>query len=368
MPKTAAQTEPDPRWARVAARDATADGAFVYAVRTTGVYCRPSCPSRRADPGNVAFYDTAADALAAGYRACRRCDPDGVPAAEAEAALVAEARLRIEAAEQPPTLEELARDLGLSPRHLHRRFKAATGLTPRQWADAHRARRLRQGLDDPKTRVTDALHDAGFGSSSRFYEQSGARLGMTPTAYRKGGADEAIRFAVGQCALGALLVAQSRRGVCAIALGDDPETLVRELQDRFPRAEMTGDDPAFNTLVAQAAALVEAPGTGLSLPLDMRGTAFQERVWQALRRIPPGRTVSYAELARLIGEPRAVRAVAGACGANRIAVAVPCHRVVRTDGALSGYRWGVARKRALLEREAAQAEGAADVSPARPPG
>ena len=345
-------TEQDARWQSVVARDAGADGSFVYAVRTTGIYCRPSCPARRAKPENLRFYATPAEAEAAGFRPCRRCHPNGQSPAEANAALVAEACRLIEASDAMPKLDDLAARIGMSPYHLHRRFKAITGLTPRQWAAGHRGRRVRAELSGQAASVTGAIYGAGFNASSRFYERSDEVLGMTPTAYRNGGKDADIRFAVAQSALGAILVAQSDRGICAITLGDDPDALVRDLQDRFPRANLIGGDAGFETLVARVVGFVEAPRIALDLPLDIRGTAFQERVWQALRQIPPGQTVSYAELARRIGAPKAVRAVAQACGANRIAVAIPCHRVVRNDGALSGYRWGVERKRALLEREA----------------
>lgn len=345
-------TAHDPRWQSVLARDASADGRFVYAVRSTGVYCRPSCPSRGAKPENVTFYAAPVDAEAAGFRACLRCHPKGQSPAQANAAIVAEACRLIEAAEAPPRLDDLARRVGMSAHHFHRQFKAITGLTPREWGAAHLARKLRAGLDAPQTTVTEAIYDAGFNSNSRFYERADAVLGMTPSAYRKGGRDAEIRFALAQCALGAILVAQSARGICAISLGDDPEALLRELQDRFPQARLIGGDAEFETLVAQVIGFVEAPGIGLDLPLDIRGTAFQERVWQALRQVPPGQTVSYAEIARRIGSPKSVRAVAQACAANRIAVAIPCHRVVRHDGAISGYRWGVARKRALLAQEA----------------
>lgn len=340
----------DPRWHAVLARDATADGSFVYAVRTTGVYCRPSCPSRRANPANVGFYASAALAEAAGFRPCLRCNPHGQSTAEANAAIVAEACRIIEAADDAPALDALAERVGMSPSHFHRQFRAITGLTPREWGAAHRARRVREGLTGEGS-VTGAIYDAGYGSSSRFYEQADGMLGMTPTDFRKGGTGTEMRFAIGQCTLGAILVAQSDRGICAISLGDDPEDLLHELQDRFPRASLIGGDAEFERLVAQVVGFVEQPRIGLDLPLDIRGTAFQQRVWQALRRIPAGRTVSYAEIARRIGAPRAVRAVAQACAANRIAVAIPCHRVVRTDGALSGYRWGVERKRALLAAE-----------------
>lgn len=276
-----------------------------------------------------------------------------VPATtEATAARIAAACRRIEGATEPPSLAELATQAGLSTFHFHRLFKAATGLTPKQYADAHRAGRMRDALSRADAKVTDAIFDAGFNATGRFYEQAGAVLGMTPRQYRAGGVDARIAFAIAQTSLGALLVARSVRGVCAISLGDDPDALLRELQDRFPRAELVGGDAGFERVVAQVVGLVEQPGVGHDLPLDVRGTAFQQRVWQALRRIPPGQTASYADIAARIGSPKAVRAVAQACASNTLAVAIPCHRVVRSDGALSGYRWGVARKRALLEREA----------------
>ncbi|MDQ3197233.1 MAG: bifunctional DNA-binding transcriptional regulator/O6-methylguanine-DNA methyltransferase Ada [Pseudomonadota bacterium] len=347
----AAATIGDPRWAAVVARDPRADGKFFYSVRTTGVYCRPSCASRPARPENIAFHLTAADAERAGFRPCKRCEPDQPPLAEQHAAKIAELCRWIESAGQVPSLEELARHAGLSPYHLHRVFKAATGLTPRTYAAAHRARRVRAELDSTTT-VTDAIYGAGYNSSGRFYESSNQMLGMTPMNYRAGGANTEIRFAIGECSFGSILVAQSDRGVCAIFMGDDPDTLARDLQDRFPRANLVGGDSGFEQLVAKVVGFVEVPGLGLDLPLDVRGTAFQQRVWQALREIPAGSTASYAEIASRIGAPKSVRAVAQACGANALAVAIPCHRVVRNDGALSGYRWGVERKRALLDREA----------------
>ncbi len=340
----------DPRWAVVLARDPAADGRFFYSVRTTGVYCRPSCPSRTARPENVAFHATAKDAERAGFRACKRCRPDRPSLAESHAGIVADLCRYIEAAEQPPTLQQLARRAGISAYHLHRLFKSVTGVTPKEYAAAHRTRRLQHELRQRGT-VTDAIYGAGYGSAGRFYEQAGELLGMTPSRYRAGGSDTEIRFAIGQCTLGSILVARSSRGVCAIMLGDDPDRLARELQDRFPKATLIGDDERFGQWVAKVIGFVEAPRIGLDLPLDIRGTAFQRRVWQALRRIPAGRTASYAQIARRIGSPKSVRAVAQACAANPLAVAVPCHRVVRSDGGLSGYRWGVERKRALLERE-----------------
>ena len=275
---------------------------------------------------------------------------------EQHAAAVTAACRIIEQSPTAPRLEDLARRIGVSPYHFHRVFKEITGLTPREYAAAHREKRVRSGLARGAG-VTEAIFDAGYNSSARFYEKAGETLGMTPTRFRAGGAGAEIRFAVGECSLGAILVASSERGVCAILIGDDPDALARDLQDRFPRASLVGGDGAFERLVARVVGFVEAPRLGLELPLDVRGTAFQKRVWQALSRIPSGRTVSYAELARRVGAPKAVRAVAGACAANPIAVAIPCHRVVRSDGSISGYRWGVERKRALIERERDSGKG-----------
>lgn len=347
----AAVTVRDPRWAAVVARDARADGTFFYSVRTTGVYCRPSCAARQARPENVQFHATRADAERAGFRPCKRCKPDRPALVEQHAAKVAEICRLIESAETVPGLQELAKRAGMSTYHFHRTFKAVTGITPKAYAAAHRARKVRDALGRNGT-VTAAIFDAGYNSGGRFYAEADRILGMTPSSYRQGGADTAMRFAVGECSLGSILVAASSRGVCAILLGDDPEALIRDLHDQFPRAKLIGGNEEFEQLVAKVVGFVEAPGLGLDLPLDVRGTAFQQRVWRALRKIPAGSTLSYAELARRIGSPKAVRAVAQACAANALAVAIPCHRVVRNDGGLSGYRWGVERKRALLRKEA----------------
>jgi len=344
-------TAQDPRWAAVVARDAKADDTFFYAVRTTGVYCRPSCPSRRARPENVSFYASCAAAEQAGFRPCKRCRPRDASLAERRSATVARICEYLRQSERAPPLAELAQRAGLSPYHFHRVFKATTGLSPRAYAAAQRARRVRGELKRAAT-VTQAIMDAGYNSGGRFYADSNELLGMTPRQYRAGGADTRIHFAIGECSLGSILVARSRKGLCAIVLGDDPAPLLRELQDRFPRAELVGGDARFERQVAEVIRFVDAPGLGLKLPLDVRGTAFQQRVWQALRQVRAGETVSYADLARRIGAPRSVRAVAQACAANQLAVAIPCHRVIRSDGALSGYRWGVARKRELLAREA----------------
>jgi AraC family transcriptional regulator, regulatory protein of adaptative response / methylated-DNA-[protein]-cysteine methyltransferase len=340
----------DPRWAAVVARDRQADGTFYYSVSTTGVYCRPSCGSRRANPKNVRFHRTTADAERAGFRPCKRCRPDQPALEQRYAARVADICRVIDAADEMPSLATLATRAGLSPYHFHRIFKAVTGVTPKAYAAAHRTKRVRNELTRNKT-VTEAIYDAGFNSGGRFYETSDQLLGMTPTDYRAGGAHTEIRFAVGECSLGSILVAQSAKGVCAILLGDDPDALVRDVQDRFPHATLVGGEAAFEQTVSKVIGFVEAPALGLDLPLDVRGTAFQQRVWQALRGIPVGSTASYTEIAARIGTANGARAVAQACGANALAVAIPCHRVVRTDGSLSGYRWGIERKRNLLKRE-----------------
>ena len=351
--QTAPFATDDERWNAVTRRDRTADGAFFYSVRTTGVYCRPSCAARMARRENVAFYATPQAAERAGFRPCKRCRPNQAGLAGQHAAAVARACRTIEAAEDAPALDQLAEAAGMSRFHFHRTFKSITGVTPKAYATARRAERVRKELASSRT-VTDAIYDAGYNSSGRFYEQSGEILGMTPRDFRAGGSRADIRFAVGECSLGSILVAATEKGVCAITIGDDPEALLRDLQDRFPRAELRGGDREFESTVGKVLSFVEAPGLGLDLPLDVRGTAFQQRVWQALRAIPAGSTKSYTEIARRIGAPKSVRAVAQACAANPIAVAIPCHRVVRHDGGLSGYHWGVERKRALLEREAAR--------------
>lgn len=345
-------TSASSRWTAVVTRDPLADGHFFYSVKTTGVYCRPSCPSRQAKRENVQFHDSCAEAERAGFRACQRCRPNGPTLTAQYAAHIATACRTIESAETPPTLATLARAAGLSRFHFHRLFKQHTGLTPKAYATAQRAKQVRQTLPKRAT-VTEAIYEAGFNSNSRFYEKSSQTLGMAPQSFRTGGPGETIRFALAECSLGSLLVAASVKGICALALGDDPDQLLRDLQDQFPKAQLLGGDKTFEQTVAQVIAFVEAPRLGLALPLDIRGTAFQQRVWLALRQIPAGTTVSYTELAERIGSPRAVRAVASACAANSIAIAIPCHRVVRLGGDLSGYRWGIKRKRSLLDREAA---------------
>jgi AraC family transcriptional regulator of adaptative response/methylated-DNA-[protein]-cysteine methyltransferase len=344
----AAAVTRDPRWQLVRTR--SADETFLYSVETTGVYCRPSCAARLPRPENVTFFETRADAERAGFRACRRCKPDLAPAAKRNAELVATLCRRIESQDEVPTLAELAAEAGLSTFHTHRLFKAVTGMTPRAYAAAHRASRLRSELQG-KTSITEAIYQAGFNSASRFYESASDILGMKPTTYKRRGMGSTIRFATARCSLGAILVAATEKGVCSILIGDDRDALVDDLKRRFASAQLDGADPDFGALVARAIAVVEGTQPAASLPLDIRGTAFQQRVWAQLAAIPSGTTRSYQEVANAIGEPAAVRAVARACAANSLAVAIPCHRVVRADGALSGYRWGVERKKKLLARE-----------------
>jgi AraC family transcriptional regulator, regulatory protein of adaptative response / methylated-DNA-[protein]-cysteine methyltransferase len=338
------------RWQAVLDRKVTADGTFVYSVKTTGVYCRPSCAARRALRENVQFHPSCEAAEAAGFRPCRRCHPDATSPADVHAAKIAAACRTIVTADEPPALHALAATAGMSPFHFHRIFTKTTGVTPKAYARAHRAQRARELLPQSKS-VTEALYAAGFNSNGRFYAESSRMLGMTPVKFRRGGPDETIRFAIRKCPLGLVLVAASEKGVCQISLGDDADQLAGELRSRFPRANLVRGDKQFSRLVARVVDLIETPALGAKLPLDIRGTAFQQRVWQALRDIPAGSTTTYTQIAARIGAPKSVRAVASACAANPVAVAVPCHRVVRADGRLAGYRWGLKRKRALLLRE-----------------
>lgn len=338
----------DPRWQALAARDRRADGIFVYAVRTTGVYCRPSCAARPARPENVRFFETGLEAQAAGFRPCKRCRPDST--GDAGADLVSTVCRWIDSLQDPPSLADMAARAGFSPYHFHRVFKQTTGLTPRQYVAGRRAERMRSTLPTARS-VTDAVYEAGYQSNGTFYGESNGTLGMTPSAYRAGGEKEEIRYATRECSLGTILAARTVRGICAILLGDSAEPLAADLRSRFPKATFALADGDFEEDLARVIALVETPAIGANLPLDIRGTAFQRRVWQELQRIPAGSTASYAEVAERIGAKGSARAVAQACAANSLAVAIPCHRVVRGDGGLSGYRWGVERKRTLLGRE-----------------
>jgi AraC family transcriptional regulator of adaptative response/methylated-DNA-[protein]-cysteine methyltransferase len=340
----------DARWAAILARDPHFDEAFVYSVATTGVYCRPSCPSRRANRTNVEFHASAADAKRAGFRPCKRCNPDGPSLKTEHAAKVAKACRLIEQADEAPKLNEIAASVGLSPYHFHRIFKSIAGLTPKAYATAHRNKQVRDKLARSAT-VTKAIYESGYNSNGQFYATATDVLGMTPSAYRSGGNSAEIKFAIGECSLGGILVASTEKGICAIFFGE-PATLKRDLQKQFPRASLVAADRDFAQITDKVIAFVEEPGLGLDLPLDVQGTAFQHRVWVELRRIPLGSTASYAEVAKRIGQPSAARAVARACATNHIAVVIPCHRVIGSDGSLTGYRGGVHRKRALLDREA----------------
>lgn len=340
------------RWDAVRRRDPAADGCFLYSVVTTGVYCRPSCAARPARRENVAFHATAADAERSGFRPCKRCRPDLKPRADRDAEMIARACRTIEAADDPVSLAALAGRAGLSPAYFHRTFKRVTGVTPKAYADARRQRRVQDQLAAGSA-VTPTIYESGFNSSGRFYEAAPKMLGMTPSAYRGGGRGETIRYAVGLSSLGCVLIAATDLGVSAITLGDAAAPLVADLRRRFPRAELREADAGFAKWVEAIVHIVDEPSEAgnLSLPLDIRGTAFQRRVWETLRAIPPGETASYSQIAARLGKPSAVRAVAGACAANPLAVAIPCHRVTAADGRLAGYRWGVARKQRLIDKE-----------------
>ena len=347
----------DADWTALLARDAAA--TFVYGVTTTGIACRPACPSRRPLRANVRFFAAYAEAAVAGFRACRRCRPDeAAPNAVLAQAIERACRL-IDEVPEPPSLAALAAAAGLSPFHFHRVFRAAVGVTPKAYVTARRRERLQRTLPGAAT-VTAAAYDAGYASSARFYANADAELGMAPNAYRRGAPEGPIRFACGTCSLGAILVAATERGVCAIDLGDDPDALRALLLERFPRATFAQDDAALGSRLAAAVALADgavadrAPAYGVELPLDIAGSAFAQRVWSALREVPLGKTATYGEIARRIGAPGSARAVAKACAANPVAIAIPCHRAVRGDGAETAYRWGAPRKRELLRRERAK--------------
>lgn len=346
--------EDEHRWQAVLERRTDADERFVFAVMTTGIFCRPSCRARHALRENVRFFTDAAAAIQAGFRPCKRCQPDR-PVNESSLAQKITAACRLLEQETPITLEALAHRVGLSPYHLHRQFKAVTGMTPKAWQQAARAKRLRSALPHSAT-ITDAVLAAGFPDSGSYYRKADETLGMTARQYRQGGEGTAIRYALTLCTLGRCLVAESDRGICAILLADCNSLLTAELHTMFPQAQLMQDDAEFSTRVAEVVATIENPTRTLALPLDIRGTAFQMQVWQALQAIPAGETASYRAVASAIGKPQAIRAVASACAANRLAIVIPCHRVVRGDGMLSGYRWGVARKAQLLTRESLKEE------------
>jgi len=340
------------RWQAILDRDADADGLFFMCVQTTGIYCRPACPARRPNRENVHFVDSVQAARREGFRPCKRCKPDDAASqADRRAEIVAAVCERIRTSGERLSLDQLAAEAGMSRFHFHRVFKDVTGVTPKAYETALRSNRVRDGLATTPT-VTQAVYDAGFASNGRFYASTNDMLGMTPGSFRRGGQDMTIRVAFGESSLGVVLVASTESGICSIMIGDEPESLLAELIRRFPNATYSGDDRDFEQAVAKVVRCIEEPARGINLQLDIRGTAFQLRVWQALRKIPRGSTASYSDIATRIGAPKAARAVASACGQNTIAIAVPCHRVVGKDGSLTGYHWGIERKRVLLEREA----------------
>lgn len=343
-------TTAESRWQAVLNRDETAIGQFILAVRTTGIYCRPGCPARTPKRENVLFFDTIAEAERAGFRACKRCHPKAPSLAQRNMDIIRRACETIENTETIPSLEQLAREAQLSKHHFHRMFKSTTGLTPGEYARSHRAQRMRQQLPAASS-ITRAIYEAGYQSSGRFYATATMSLGMTPTSFRQGGTGESIRFAIAETSIGAMLVAATAKGICAIAFGDEPGELIEHLEEQFPRAEIIDADPDFEDIVSTVVASVETPSLTKHLPLDLRGTAFQHRVWNALREIPAGTTLTYSDLARQIDSPSSARAVARACATNNVALVVPCHRVIRKSGDLAGYRWGIERKQALLDRE-----------------
>ncbi|HUP26812.1 MAG TPA: bifunctional DNA-binding transcriptional regulator/O6-methylguanine-DNA methyltransferase Ada [Chloroflexia bacterium] len=345
----------DELWQAVSMRDRQADGTFVFAVRTTGVFCRPSCPARRPKRENVIFYDLPEQAQDAGFRPCLRCQPLEHRRDTHSLEIVEQTRRAIDARvseETPVRLRDVGREIGVSPFHLQRLFKRVTGITPRQYADTQRTARLKSGLAQGES-VTEAMYGAGYGSSSRLYETTHMSLGMTPTAYKQGGPRAVIRYSIAECSLGYLLVGATEKGVCAVTLGDSAETLEASLRTEYHAAELQRDDEGLNRSVEMLLSHLEGKEPHLELPTDVRATAFQRRVWEELKSIPYGSTRSYGEVARAIGQPNAARAVAQACATNSVALVVPCHRVVRENGDLGGYRWGTNRKARLLAGEKA---------------
>jgi AraC family transcriptional regulator of adaptative response/methylated-DNA-[protein]-cysteine methyltransferase len=340
----------EPRWQALLSRDAGQDGRFFFAVKTTGIYCRPTCPSRRPNRANVLFFETPAQAEQAGYRPCKRCHPNGESIDARQTRAVQKACRLIEESDAIPGLAALAAAVGMSQSHFHRQFKRLLGVTPRQYAAGKRVKRLQEELQAGRP-IADAIYESGYGSGSRVYEKSTATLGMTPADYRDAGKDQVVAYTLEKTELGWLLVAATNKGICSIEFGNDKQQLRANLERRFAAAHIDPTNQKLRGWVKEIVSFIRTPVHGLHLPLDIQGTAFQQRVWKALQQVPPGRTVSYAQLADAIGQPRAHRAVARACATNQLALAVPCHRVVRKDGQLGGYRWGVDRKRRLLARE-----------------
>ena len=341
------------RWKALLNRDQRADGAFLYAVKSTGVYCRPTCSSRLPNRENVLFFTSCSEAEAAGFRPCKRCSPEESSAREHQIKAIIRACKSIDESEEHPRLQNLAAAVGMSSSNFHRLFKEIVGVTPKKYALTVRMDRVKSGLTQGSS-VTQTIYDAGFSSISRFYERSRSMLGMTPSTYKNGAAGLRIHVAVADSFLGWVSVAATDHGICSIDFGDTPQSLLERLRMRFPKAELRQDDSGFADWVSRVVAFIETPAHGLDLPLDIQGTAFQQRVWKALQGIRPGSTKSYAEIAAQIGKPTAARAVGRACASNRVAVVIPCHRAIRSDGGLGGYRWGIERKQRLLEREATE--------------
>ncbi|HIK17238.1 MAG TPA: bifunctional DNA-binding transcriptional regulator/O6-methylguanine-DNA methyltransferase Ada [Leptolyngbyaceae cyanobacterium M33_DOE_097] len=339
------------RWQAILNRSFDADGRFVYGVITTGIYCRPTCAARRPKPENIRYFETYQIAEAAGFRACKRCQPNATAPQSQQIEKITQICHLIATSETPPSLAEMANLAGLSPYHFHRVFKRVLGVTPKAYVKAQRTKRLQVELQEQPS-VTEAIYEAGFASSSQVYAQANTLLGMTPKNYRQGARGQAIRYTIQRSQLGWVLIAATQRGICAIHLGESEASLVQQLQKQFPQAQLADKDEQFNEWVRQVLALIEAPQHPSTLPLDIQGTAFQAQVWQALQTIPAGHTVTYTEIAEQIGKPTAVRAVARAIATNSLAIAIPCHRVIGRDGGLKGYRWGSDLKRALLDREA----------------
>lgn len=341
-------------WQAVQMKDARFNGIFVYGVRSTGIYCKPSCPSRRPRREQIVFFPSCTSAEDAGFRACLRCHPRKAPARDSQVEMVLRACRAIEAqTEGTLSLNAMGKQLDVSPHHLHRTFKNITGVTPRQYAAAHRLEQFKSGIKEGRD-VTDSMYDAGYGSSSRLYEKASEQLGMTPATYRRGGKGMNINYTIVDCHMGRLLVAATERGVCAVSFGDDDQKLESSLAAAYMAADIRRDETDLGKWVKALLAHLDGSQPHLDLPVDVQATAFQLRVWKELRRIPYGATRSYGEIAKAIGQPGASRAVAQACAANSVALLIPCHRVVREDGNVSGYRWGAERKRALLENEKAQ--------------
>ena len=340
----------DKYWAAVKSRDIDKADSFIYAVKTTGIYCRPGCSSRLPKRYNVEFYSSASDAEQAGYRPCKRCSPDSTPMAEVKASLITAACRRIDSSPLQPSLAELAAEANMSPGHFHRLFKKLTGITPKEYASMKQSDRFLEALDDGSS-VTNAVYQAGYSGPGRAYDQVKTRLSMKPSDYGKGAPGITIRYALAECFLGWTLVAATDRGICAVMFGDNPSVLPGLIRERFPEADLLESSEDENKTIKKAIAEIDSPSDNFNLPLDIIGTAFQKRVWKALLEVPPGETAGYGDIAERIGRPKAVRAVAGACAANKIALFIPCHRIIRRDGGLGGYRWGLERKRIILERE-----------------